>query len=182
MWDQSGLGLQPQSPHFTISYGLGITQNSSKAWSAWAAVIWWGHIHMYIHSIWRLSNTLYMSDMDVRPIWIGSTASITALHHDLLHKRKPEFEPTSKSLVRMSSCNVVRTYPYAHPQQMKVVKHFLYVWHWCEINLDLVYYSLNGHISQSFIDHELTRIRAFFQKLGQHLPLPKALGQHHEQP
>jgi hypothetical protein len=42
MWDQSGLGLQPQSLHFTISYCLGVIANSRplpKAWSAWAAAI-----------------------------------------------------------------------------------------------------------------------------------------------
>jgi hypothetical protein len=53
MWDEHGLGLQPQSPHFTITYWLGVAQISSKipkAWSAWAAITWWGHIHMHIHS------------------------------------------------------------------------------------------------------------------------------------
>ena len=150
MWDQFGLGLQPQSPHFTISYGLGITQNSSKAWSAWAAVMWWGHIHMHIHSIWRLSNTWYVFDIDMRLIWIWSSASITAFRHHLLPGSNPEFSPTSKSLVGMSSCNVVRTHPYAHPQHMKVVKHFVYVWHWYEINLDWVY-SLNHRTSPPFV-------------------------------
>ena len=54
MWDEYELGLQPQSLHFTMSYCLGVAQISSKipkAWSAWAAVAWWGHIHMHIHSI-----------------------------------------------------------------------------------------------------------------------------------
>ena len=54
MWDEYGLGLQPQSPHFTITYQLRVAQISSKiptAWSAWAAVTWWGLIHMHIHSI-----------------------------------------------------------------------------------------------------------------------------------
>ena len=94
MWDQSGLGLQPQSPHFTFSCYLGVIANSRplpKAWSAWAAVMWWWHIHMHIHSIWRLSNTSHMLDIDVKSIWIGSTASITALHHQLLPGTYPEF-------------------------------------------------------------------------------------------
>ena len=54
MWDEYGLGVQPQSPHFIMSYWLGVTQNSSNipiAWLTWAAVMWWGHIHMHIHSI-----------------------------------------------------------------------------------------------------------------------------------
>jgi hypothetical protein len=41
MWDEYGLGVQPQSKHFTMSYRLGVAQISDKipkAWSAWAAV------------------------------------------------------------------------------------------------------------------------------------------------
>ncbi len=41
MWDDYGLGVQPQSPHFTMSYRLGVAQISDKipkAWSTWAAV------------------------------------------------------------------------------------------------------------------------------------------------
>jgi hypothetical protein len=162
MWDQSGLGLQPQSPHFTMSYCLGVTKNLSKipkAWSTRAAVMRQGHIHMHIHSIWRLSNTLYMPDIDVRSIWIGSTASITALHHELLPGSYQEFEQNPKSLVNTSSHNAARTHPYAHPQHMKVVKHFVYAWHWPEINLDWVY-CLNQCISPSVIAWELPRIRA----------------------
>jgi hypothetical protein len=171
MCNQSGLGLQPQSPHFTISYCMGITQNSTKipkAWSALSAVMWWGHIHMHIHSIWRLSNTFHMSDIDVQSIWIGSTVSITAFHHQLLHGHYPEFYQNSKSLVSISSNdNVVRTHPYAHPQHMKAVKHLSYVWHRCAINLDWVY-SLNHRISPSFIAWALPRILPKFPKLGQH--------------
>jgi hypothetical protein len=78
------IGLQPQSLHFTIICCPGVTQISRwhpKAWSAGAAGMLLGHIHMHIHCIWRLSNTLHVSDIDVGSILIGSTASITALHH-----------------------------------------------------------------------------------------------------
>jgi hypothetical protein len=34
---------------------------------------------------------------------------------------------TSKSLVKESGCNVVRTHPYAHPLHMKFVKHISWV-------------------------------------------------------
>ena len=169
-----------------------------------------------------------MSDIGVRSIWIGSTALITAFHHQLLpgsyypefyqNSKKlvntsspyahpqhiklvkhlsyvwhwceinldwvyslnhcispsyvlpgqyPEFYQNSKSLVNMSSRNVVRTHPYAHPQHMKVVKLLAYVWHWCEINLGWVY-SLNHRISPSVIAWKLPRILPKSQKLGQH--------------
>jgi hypothetical protein len=64
---------------------------------------------------------------------------------------------TSKSLVSKSSCNVVRTHPYAHPLHMKVVKHLACVCQWCEINLDWVY-SLHHYISPRFLAKELPRI------------------------
>jgi hypothetical protein len=38
-----------------------------------------------------LSNTLHVSDIDVGSILIGSTASITALHHHLLPGNYPDF-------------------------------------------------------------------------------------------
>jgi hypothetical protein len=101
MWDEHGLGLQHQSPHFTITYWLGVAQISSKipkAWSAWAAITWWGHIHLHIH----------------------------------------------------------------------IVKHLVYVWHWCEMNMGWVY-SLNHRISPSLIGWELPRFLAKSQKLaGRH--------------
>ena len=52
-----------------------------------------------------------MSDIDVRSIWVGSTASITTFHHELLllPGSYPEFYQNSKSLVLvyMSSLDVV---------------------------------------------------------------------------
>jgi len=94
MWDEYGLGIQPQSLHFTMTYWLGVARISikiRKAWSARAAVSWWGHIHMHIHSIWRFSNTFYIYGIDVRWIWFRTTASITAFHHELLAGSCPDF-------------------------------------------------------------------------------------------
>jgi hypothetical protein len=94
MWDPSWLGLQPQSLHFTIICCPGVTQISRwlpKALSAEAAGMLLGRIHMHIHCIWRLSNTLHVSDIDVGSIMIGSIASITALHHHLLPRTYPDF-------------------------------------------------------------------------------------------
>ena len=68
----------------------------------------------------------------------------------------PRSLANSKSLVNLSSHYVLRTHPYAHPQHMKVVKHFVYVWHWCEIDLGWVY-SLNHRISPWFVAWELPR-------------------------
>jgi hypothetical protein len=41
------------------------------------------------------------------------------------------------------SCGiVVRTYPYTHPQELKVVTHLICIWYWCLSHLEWVY-SLN---------------------------------------
>jgi len=51
MWDEYGLGVQPQSLHFTITYRVGVAQISDKipkARSAWATITWWVHINMHI--------------------------------------------------------------------------------------------------------------------------------------
>jgi hypothetical protein len=103
MWDEYGLGLQPKSLHLTMSYWLWVAQITSKirtAWSAWAAITWWGHIHMHIHSIQRLSNSFH-------------------------------------------------------------------IWQRCEMNMGWVY-SLNHRISPSLISWELPRFLAKFQQLGRH--------------
>ena len=146
MWDQSWLGLQPQSLHFTIICCPEVTQNSrwlvAKALSAGAAGMLFGRIHMHIHSIWRLTNTLHVSGIDVGSVLIGPTALITALHHHLLPRSYPDFLVTSHSFVSRGCWNVVRTNPYAHPQHMKVVKHLTCVWQWYGISFDWVY-SLN---------------------------------------
>ncbi len=48
-----------------------------------------------------------------------------------------------------SSCNSVRVYPYAYPQHMKVLKHFLYIKYECG-KQSVVVYSLNNVIMPSF--------------------------------
>jgi len=144
-----------------------ICSKIQKAWSTWAAIKWYGHIHMHIHSIERLSNTLYIYNIDVRWIWVGSIASNTAFHHDISAETCPDLWQNSKSLVDMSGNKVVWTHPYAHPQHVKVVKHLIYIWHWCEMNMGWVY-SLNQLISPSHISRDLPRFEAKFQKLGRH--------------
>jgi hypothetical protein len=75
IWDQSRLGLQPQSLHFTIISCPEVTQISRwlvpNALSAGAAGMLLGRINMQIHSIWRLSNTLHVSDIDVGSVFLG---------------------------------------------------------------------------------------------------------------
>jgi hypothetical protein len=113
----------------------------AKALSEGAAGMLLGCIQMHIHRKWWLSNTLHVSDIDMGSILIGSTASITALHHHLLPRSYPNFYRKvcqQGLLVNESGRNVVRTHPYSHPLHMKVVKHLACVWHWYGIRFYLV--------------------------------------------
>jgi hypothetical protein len=172
MWDQSGLVLQSQSLHFTMICCLGVTQNSSQSNSkSLADMSSWNvaRTHPYAHPqhmavvkhcvcltlMWDQSGLglQYQSPHFTMICCLGVTQKSSKI---------------PKCLADMSSWNVARTHPYAHPQHMKVVKHLVYVWHWCEINPGWVY-SVDHRISPWFaVAWELPRILAKFQKLGWH--------------
>jgi len=91
VWDQSELGLQPQSLHFTMICCLGDTQNSRKipkAWLTWAAIMWWGHIHMHIHSKWLLL---------IKLIWdqSGLGLQLQSLHFTTINCLGVQLQPTT---------------------------------------------------------------------------------------
>ena len=49
----------------------------------------------------------------------------------------------------LQRCNCVRVHPYAHPQHMKVLKHFLYIQYICGMQ-SVAVYSLNHDTTTSF--------------------------------
>jgi hypothetical protein len=53
-----------------------------------------------------------------------------------------------KSTPDLHRHNSVRVHPYAHPQHIKVPKHFEYIWHGCGMHSKLVW-SLNHDIKTS---------------------------------
>ena len=83
--------------------------------------------------------------------WVYSLIHRTLLSHLLLGSYQA-FCMTSNSLGNESSCNAVRTNPYADPHHMKMkaVINPVCVWHWCGTNLDWVY-SLNHRTLLSFV-------------------------------
>jgi len=87
----------------------------------------WTHPYAHPQHIKVVKHLLYIHNIDVRWIWVGSIASITSFHHDISAETCPDLRQNSKSLVDMSGHNVVWTHPYAHPQHVKVVKHLLYI-------------------------------------------------------
>ena len=138
MWAQSGLCLQPQSSHFTITCCLlGVKPNSSplsKLSLVCMSSCNVARTHPYAHPQHMKVVKRFVCIWHWYGTNLGCVYSLNHLTSPLLvaWKLLRILALTSKSLVSMSSCNVARTHPYAHPQHMKVVKHFVYVWHWCE--------------------------------------------------
>ena len=62
----------------------------SKAWRIGAITTWYGHIHMHIHSIWSLPNTLYTYlTLIWKPSWMGlkpQSRHYMVVYHLLLTK------------------------------------------------------------------------------------------------
>ena len=134
---------------------------------AWIMKWWW--IHMPIHCIWRLCNTLYMYDMDVWSTLGGSEASLLVLWYGLQLNSDPGFWLISQIWASTCLNNEVVMDPYAHPLHMKVVKHLVYVWYGCVIHSGWVM-SLNACVVVRFVDQQWPRILADFPNLGYHLP------------
>jgi hypothetical protein len=127
------MGLEPQPLHKGFIHYQGVTRDFiwlPKFWLAGLMVMAWWWIHIPIHSIWWLSNTLYMFGVDKETIPHGFGASTTAqrLHLAPRPRSDPRFHLTSQILIYMSCGNGMMTDPYPHPQHMKVVKHLVYVW------------------------------------------------------
>ncbi len=81
MWEPFHVGLEPQPLHNGNVCCPAVTQFSSrypKSWPTSVVVMAWWHIHLSIHSIWMLPNTLNMFEVDVGTIPCGSRASTTA--------------------------------------------------------------------------------------------------------
>jgi hypothetical protein len=88
---------------------------------------WWGHGSICTSTAYKGCQSPYIYNMDVRWIWVGSTASITSFHHHISAVTFPDLWQNSTSSVNMSGHNVVWTHPYAHQKHIMVVKHLLYI-------------------------------------------------------
>jgi hypothetical protein len=59
---------------------------------------------------------------------------VWSLNHDITTSLGPSYTTISlKSTLDLLRCNSVRVDPYAHPQHIKVLKHFVYIWYGCEM-------------------------------------------------
>jgi hypothetical protein len=127
MWEPTWMGLQSKPPHYAGWIGSREVTRSVSHFQKLTvgALMWWGLIHMHIHSIWRLWNTFYEFDIDLEAHLNAFPSSTTALRCSLPLWRKPEVLEISKSLANESSSNVARTHTYTHPHHMNDVKHLM---------------------------------------------------------
>ena len=71
---------------------------------------------------------------------------VWSLNHDITTSLRLGLSPIFlKSTPDLHRCNSVRADPYAHPQHIKVLKHFVYIWHGCGMHSKWVW-SLNHDI------------------------------------
>ncbi len=92
--------------------------------------------------------------------WWITASSVTPQHiWTLPYPNFPKFGPHLSHMY-----NRVGVYPYAHPQHMKVLNHFVYIQYGCEMQSGMVY-SLNHDTITSFGLH----LDPNFPKFGPHL-------------
>jgi hypothetical protein len=74
---------------------------------------------------------------------------VWSLNHDLATSQRLSHAPNfSKIPPHPYRWNSVRVHPYAHPQHIKVLKHFLYIYNGCGVHFMGVW-SLNHDITTS---------------------------------
>ena len=119
-------GLQPRTEivHLVTSQILWANMCVANTW-------WRIHITIPIHIIWRLSNTFYMLEWDVRTIWRWVRAITTAQWGGLQPSTEILLLVTSQICWANTACSGSGKHmtmdPYDHPQHMKVVNRLLYV-------------------------------------------------------
>ena len=169
MWEPFHVGLEPQPKHKGFICCVPANQDFSRlsiSEPTCAVVMVWWWIHMPIHSIRRLSDTLHIKGLDVGTIPCGFGASTKAQGLHLLCPSESGFQLTSQIWANKCGCNGMMMDPYAHPQHMKVVKHLSYDWRgWG--NHSMWVWSLNQCTRASFAVPQRIRISADFPNLSQ---------------
>jgi len=78
---------------------------------------------------------------------------VYSLNHDTTMSFGIHLAPSFQNVAPACTYNSVRVHPYAHPQHMKVLKHFLYVQYGCGMQSAVVVYSLSHDTTTSFGIH-----------------------------
>ncbi len=156
MWDAVSSCLQPQSWHHNViwaspypnlpKFGPHLHRNNSV------------RVHPYLSTAYEGTQSLY-----THPIWMWDAVSgglqPRPWHHNVIWASPyPNFQKFGPHLHRYNS---VRVHPYAHPQHMKVLKHFIHIQYGCGMQ-SVVVYSLNHDTKTSFG----LRLTPIFQNLA----------------
>jgi hypothetical protein len=78
-------------------------------------------VHICPSTAYQCAKTLFLSSIDVGCSLWGFVASIMTLTMSFGLRHTPYLP------CHLHKCNSVRVYPYAHPQHVKVLKHFVYI-------------------------------------------------------
>jgi hypothetical protein len=77
------------------------------------------------------------------------SAGLWSLNHDLTTSLRLSHVPNLPKIhSHLHRCNSVRVHPCAHPQHIKVLKHFVYIWYECEMQ-SMGFWSLNHDLTTS---------------------------------
>ncbi len=123
MRKSSHVDLEPRPLHHDITCSPAVAQDYSqppKSGQTTGVVMAWSWIHLPIHSIWLIPNTLYIIALNKEIIPCGSGVSTTAPWHHLKPSCDHRFQPTAKIWAKKCGCNRMMMYPSAHTQHMTI--------------------------------------------------------------
>ena len=169
-WEQSWMGVSPTT---TLWGGLYLKMNpafeltSNNLVNLRISMVMRTHPYAHPQHIKVLKCLICVSHWSESHLSGCIASTTTTLWWGLLLRMYPQFELTSqnKSLADLRNSNVVRMHPFAHPQHVKVVKCFIFVWYWSERYFRWVY-SLKHYTMMTIHLLEVPRIWGSFQKLG----------------
>ena len=124
--------------------------NSPKFGVQSAVVMVWACRHISIHHSWRCSVTMHMYIMDVWCSLVFSSASTLAQWYALHTYITEGVSQFSKFWTNICGDNGVSLQSFAHPSQLKVLKHLIYVWHGCGIHFQRRVCSLHHSVVSWF--------------------------------
>ena len=157
------MGLWSLDHDLTASFGLSHAPNFPK-------------IHPHLHRCNSVRVHLYAHPQHIKVlkhftfIWYGcgmQSTGLWSLNHDLTASLGLSHAPNFPKIhPNLHMRNSVRVHPYAHPQHIKVLKHFVYTWYGCGMQ-SMGLWSLNHDLTTSLgLSHTPN-----FPKIHPHLSL-----------
>ncbi len=112
---------------------------------------------MPINSKWWCSNAFHTSNLNVGSSqWWSTASTMSSCHHFIVATVTPKYQ----HLGQLCQWNCGRVHPYAYPQHMMVLKHFIYIQYACGMQ-SVVVCNLNHDTMTQFV----IRLTPIFQNL-----------------